>query len=78
MDDTLFLTLEKRIDGLIHRCRELEEANRELESSRDALLAERVNYLSQRQQIIRQMENLIHKLESSESEELRIEETAEV
>lgn len=78
MDETLFITLEKRIDTLINRCRELEEMNRELESSRDTLLAERVNYLNQRQQIIRLMEGLLHKLETSDESELRIAETAEV
>lgn len=78
MDETLFLTLEKRINALINRCRDLEAANRELENSRDALLAERVNYLSQRQQIIRQMEGLIHKLEATDEETLQFEETVGV
>ena len=66
MDETLFATLEKRVEALITRCNNLENTNRELEHSRDTLLAERVNLLNQRKQIAHQMGSLIDKLESTQ------------
>ena len=69
MDDSLFHTLEQRIDALINRCKQLEAANRELEQNRNALLAERANFINQRKQIIQQMENLIGKLEITNQHE---------